>query len=407
VIWALSQPKVEPRRSWNNRWSCQPPAIGCHSPRPGSLWHVGQIDDIRAELGALDRTLASIEAVLDLPAKRVKIAGLEEQSAAPDLWNDQEHAQKVTSRLSRLQSEVERIMSLRVRLDDLSVLVDLAVEESDPGTVDEVRREVNKIQPEIQALEVRTLLSGEYDERDALITIRSEAGGVDAADFAEMLLRMYTRWADRHGYPVDVYDTSYAEEAGIKSATFSIKAPFAYGTLSVEQGTHRLVRISPFDNQGRRQTSFAGVEVLPVTEEADHIDIPEADIRVDVFRSSGPGGQSVNTTDSAVRITHLPTGIVVSCQNEKSQLQNKAAALRVLQSRLLEKARADRAAELNTLKGDGGNSWGSQMRSYVLHPYQMVKDLRTEHEVGNPDAVFDGDIDGFIDAGVRWRKQQN
>jgi len=374
---------------------------------PVQSWSVGQIDDIRAELGALDRTLASIEAVLDLPAKRVTIADLEEQSAAPDLWNDQEHAQKVTSRLSRLQAEVERIMSLRVRLDDLSVLVDLAEEESDPGTVDEVRREVNRIQPEIQALEVRTLLSGEYDERDALITIRSEAGGVDAADFAEMLLRMYTRWADRHGYPVEVYDTSYAEEAGIKSATFSIKAPFAYGTLSVEQGTHRLVRISPFDNQGRRQTSFAGVEVLPVTEEADHIDIPEQDIRVDVFRSSGPGGQSVNTTDSAVRITHLPTGIVVSCQNEKSQLQNKAAALRVLQSRLLEKARADRAAELNTLKGDGGNSWGSQMRSYVLHPYQMVKDLRTEHEVGNPDAVFDGDIDGFIDAGVRWRKQQN
>jgi len=374
---------------------------------PVQSWSVGQIDDIRAELGALDRTLASIEAVLDLPRKRATIADLEEQSAAPDLWNDQEHAQKVTSRLSRLQAEVERLTGLRVRLDDLSVLVDLAEEESDPGTVDEVRREVNRIQPEIQALEVRTLLSGEYDERDALITIRSEAGGVDAADFAEMLLRMYTRWADRHGYPVDVYDTSYAEEAGIKSATFSIKAPFAYGTLSVEQGTHRLVRISPFDNQGRRQTSFAGVEVLPVTEEADHIDIPEQDIRVDVFRSSGPGGQSVNTTDSAVRITHLPTGIVVSCQNEKSQLQNKAAALRVLQSRLLEKARADRAAELNTLKGDGGNSWGSQMRSYVLHPYQMVKDLRTEHEVGNPDAVFDGDIDGFIDAGVRWRMQQN
>ncbi len=374
--------------------------------RPVQSLSVGQIDDIRTELGALDRTLTSIEAVLDLPAKRVTIADLEEQSAAPDLWSDQEHAQAVTSRLSRLKAEVERLMSIRVRLDDLGVLVDLAEEESDPGTVDEVRREVNRIQPEIQALEVRTLLSGEYDERDALITIRSEAGGVDAADFAEMLFRMYTRWADRHGYPVDVYDTSYAEEAGLKSATFSIKAPFAYGTLSVEQGTHRLVRISPFDNQGRRQTSFAGVEVLPVTEEADHIDIPEADIRVDVFRSSGPGGQSVNTTDSAVRITHLPTGIVVSCQNEKSQLQNKAAALRVLQSRLLEKVRADRAAELNTLKGDGGNSWGSQMRSYVLHPYQMVKDLRTEHEVGNPDAVFDGDIDGFIDAGVRWRKQQ-
>ncbi len=367
---------------------------------------MGQIDDIRAELGALDRTMASIEAVLDLPSKRAAIAVLSEEVAAPDLWNDQEHAQGVTSKLSRLQAEVDRVSSLRVRIDDLDVLVDLAEEESDASAVDEVRREIDKVQPEIQALEVRTLLSGDYDERDALITIRSEAGGVDAADFAEMLFRMYTRWADRHGYPVDVYDTSYAEEAGLKSATFSIKAPFAYGTLSVEQGTHRLVRISPFDNQGRRQTSFAGVEVLPVTEEADHIDIPEADIRVDVFRSSGPGGQSVNTTDSAVRITHLPTGIVVSCQNEKSQLQNKAAALRVLQSRLLEKVRADRAAELNQLKGDGGNSWGSQMRSYVLHPYQMVKDLRTEHEVGNPDAVFDGDIDGFIDAGIRWRMQQ-
>lgn len=367
---------------------------------------VAQIDDIRAELGALDRTLTSIEAVVDLPAKRVVIAGLSEEVAAPDLWNDQEHAQDVTSRLSRVQAEVDRLTGLRGRLDDLEVLVELAEEEADASAVEEVSREIAKIQPEIQALEVRTLLSGEYDERDALITIRSEAGGVDAADFAEMLLRMYVRWADRHGYPVDVYDTSYAEEAGIKSATFSVKAPFAYGTLSVEQGTHRLVRISPFDNQGRRQTSFAGVEVLPVTEEADHIDIPEADIRVDVFRSSGPGGQSVNTTDSAVRITHLPTGIVVSCQNEKSQLQNKAAALRVLQSRLLEKVRADRAAELNQLKGDGGNSWGSQMRSYVLHPYQMVKDLRTEHEVGNPDAVFDGDIDGFIDAGIRWRMQQ-
>ena len=220
-----------------------------------------------------------------------------------------------------------------------------------------------------------------------------------------MLMRMYTRWADRHGYTVEVYDTSYAEEAGLKSATFAVKAPFAYGTLSVEQGTHRLVRISPFDNQGRRQTSFAGVEVLPVTEDTDHIDIPEQDIRIDVFRSSGPGGQSVNTTDSAVRITHIPTGIVVSCQNEKSQIQNRAAALRVLQARLLERARQEREAEMNALKGDGGNSWGAQMRSYVMHPYQMVKDLRTEHEEGNPAAVFDGEIDDFIDAGIRWRKR--
>lgn len=367
---------------------------------------VASVDDLRNLWSDLEQTMVSIEAVVDVPSKRVAIAALEKDAAAPDLWNDQERAQQVTSQLSRLQADVERLEALRERLDDAQVLIDLGVEEDDAETLAEAGTALSSLAADIQALEVRTLLNGEYDDRDALITIRSEAGGVDAADFAEMLLRMYLRWADRHGYPAEVYDTSYAEEAGIKSATFAVKAPFAYGTLSVEQGTHRLVRISPFDNQGRRQTSFAGVEVLPVTQEADHIDIPEADIRVDVFRSSGPGGQSVNTTDSAVRITHLPTGLVVSCQNEKSQLQNKAAALRVLQSRLLERAREEREAEMRQLKGDGGNSWGSQMRSYVLHPYQMVKDLRTDFEVGNPSAVFDGDLDGFIDAGIRWRRQQ-
>jgi peptide chain release factor 2 len=309
----------------------------------------------------------------------------------------------VTSRLSTLQAEIDRLVGLRAQLEDIGALVELGQEEGDPASLAEAAEALTALQQAVEVLEVRTLLSGEYDERDALVTIRSEAGGVDAADFAAMLLRMYLRWAERHRYPTEVYDTSYAEEAGIKSATFQVKAPFAYGTLSVEQGTHRLVRISPFDNQGRRQTSFAGVEVLPVTEAADHIDIPESDLRIDVFRSSGPGGQSVNTTDSAVRITHLPTGIVVSCQNEKSQLQNKAAALRVLQARLLERARQQREAQLNALKGDGGNSWGSQMRSYVLHPYQMVKDLRTDYEVSNPDAVFDGDLDGFIESGIRWR----
>ena len=362
--------------------------------------------DLLSDLAGLERTLTSIESVLDPDAKRAEIAQLSEEVAAPDLWDDQENAQRVTSQLSRLQAEVDRLAKLRGRSDDAAVLIELAQEEDDPDTLAEAQRELKSLTADLDALEVRTLLSGEYDQRDALVTIRSEAGGVDAADFAAMLLRMYLRWAERHGYATEVYDTSYAEEAGIKSATFTVKEPFAYGTLSVEQGTHRLVRISPFDNQGRRQTSFAGVDVLPVTEEADHIDIPEADIRVDVFRSSGPGGQSVNTTDSAVRITHLPTGLVVSCQNEKSQLQNKVAALKVLQSRLLERARAEKEAEMRELKGDAGNSWGSQMRSYVLHPYQMVKDLRTEFEVGNPDSVFDGDIDGFLDAGIRWRRQQ-
>ncbi len=361
--------------------------------------------DLSEELKTLDATLSSVEAVIDLDRLRTELAELNEAAAAPNLWDDQEQAQRVTSRLSFVQGELNRVGGLRRRLDDAGVLLELSDSEDDPGVREEVHGEVNALRKAIEELEVRTLLSGEYDQRQALLTIRAEAGGVDAADFAETLMRMYLRWAERHHYHVEVYDTSYAEEAGIKSATFAIQAPYAYGTLSVEQGTHRLVRISPFDNQGRRQTSFAGVEVLPVVEQDDHVEIPENDIRIDVFRSSGPGGQSVNTTDSAVRITHIPTGIVVSCQNEKSQIQNRAAAMRVLQARLLEQRRREQKAEMDALKGDGGNSWGNQMRSYVIHPYQMVKDLRTEYEVGNPQAVFDGDIDGFIEAGIRWRKQ--
>lgn len=361
--------------------------------------------DAAADLKDLSATLENIEAVTDLPALRAEIADLSDQAGQPDLWDDTEAAQRVTSRLAHAQGDLRRLEDLRRRLEDLPVLYELAEDEGDASAVADADTDRAKLREEIASLEVRTLLSGEYDPREALVTIRSEAGGVDAADFAEMLMRMYLRWAERHDYGVDVMDTSYAEEAGIKSATFQVHAPFAYGTLSVEQGTHRLVRISPFDNQGRRQTSFAGVEVLPVTETTDHVDIPENEIRIDVFRSSGPGGQSVNTTDSAVRITHLPSGIVVSCQNEKSQIQNRAAAMRVLQSRLLERRRQEEKAAMNALK-DGGSSWGNQMRSYVLHPYQMVKDLRTEHEVGNPSAVLDGDIDGFIEAGIRWRRSQ-
>ncbi|HJQ02065.1 MAG TPA: peptide chain release factor 2 [Jatrophihabitans sp.] len=359
--------------------------------------------DVPAELKELSATLASIEAVLDVPKLRDQVAQLEQQASDPELWNDPANAQRVTSKLSHTQNQIRRVEDLRSRLEDTEVLWELAESEDDAGSRVEVETEVGRLKKAIGELEVQTLLNGEYDSREALVTIRSEAGGVDAADFAEMLMRMYLRWAERHNYPTEVYDTSYAEEAGIKSATFQVKAPYAYGTLSVEQGTHRLVRISPFDNQGRRQTSFAGVEVLPVVEQSDHVEIPEDEIRVDVYRSSGPGGQGVNTTDSAVRITHLPTGIVVSCQNERSQIQNKASALAVLQAKLLERRRQEEQAALDALK-DAGNSWGNQMRSYVLHPYQMVKDLRTEHEVGNPSAVLDGDIDDFIEAGIRWRR---
>jgi peptide chain release factor 2 len=362
--------------------------------------------DFPAALKELSTTLSSIEAVLDLGKLRKEAADLEQRAGAPDLWDDPEAAQRVTSRLSAVQGDLRRVEDLRRRLDDLAVLHELAEAEDDAETRAEVEAELADLQRAIDELEVRTLLSGEYDQREALVTIRSEAGGVDAADFAQMLLRMYLRWAERHGYPTQVYDTSYAEEAGIKSATFTVKAPYAYGTLSVEQGTHRLVRISPFDNQGRRQTSFAGVEVLPVVEQTDHISIPEDEIRVDVFRSSGPGGQGVNTTDSAVRITHLPTGIVVTCQNERSQLQNRATAMAVLQAKLLERRRQEEQARMDALKGDSSGSWGNQMRSYVLHPYQMVKDLRTEQETGNTAAVLDGDIDAFIEAGIRWKRQQ-
>ena len=363
--------------------------------------------DFDEKTKALDATLTSIEKVLDLDAVRKEIGELQVEVADPELWDDQANAQRVTSRLSTLQAEVERVTSLRTRLDDVSLMHEMALEEADEETSAEVERELDRIKKTIDALEVRTLLSGEYDERDAIVSIRSGAGGVDAADFALMLQRMYIRWAERHGYSVEIYDTSYAEEAGLKSTTFAVKAPYAYGTLSVEAGTHRLVRISPFDNQGRRQTSFAAIEVVPVLEQTDEIDVPDEDIRVDVYRSSGPGGQSVNTTDSAVRLTHIPTGTVVSCQNEKSQLQNKASAMVILKARLLALKKAEERAHLDELRGDVQASWGDQMRNYVLNPYQMVKDLRTEFESGNTQGVLDGEIDDFIEAGIRWRREHS
>ncbi|NMR20839.1 peptide chain release factor 2 [Cellulomonas fimi] len=364
--------------------------------------------DFAVEIRNLRSTLDSIRAVSDPTALRAKIAQLSEQASAPDLWDDPDAAQKITSALSSTQSELDRVEKLGGRIDDLETLVEMATEDGgDADTLAEAENELTGIARDLGELEVRTLLAGEYDIREAVVTIRAGAGGVDAADFAEMLMRMYLRWAERHGYPTSVLDTSYAEEAGLKSATFEVKAPYAFGHLSVEAGTHRLVRISPFDNQGRRQTSFAAVEVIPLIEQTDSIDIPENEIKVDVFRSSGPGGQSVNTTDSAVRMTHIPTGIVVSMQNEKSQIQNRAAALRVLQSRLLLQRQAEENATKKAMAGDIKASWGDQMRSYVLHPYQMVKDLRTEFEVGNTSGVFDGDIDSFIEAGIRWRRGQD
>lgn len=365
------------------------------------------------EIRDLRSKLENIEAVANPEKIQRQADELAKQAAAPDLWDDAENAQKVTSELSHLQSELERLQMLRSRIDDLETLAEMASEAMTAGDSteaaelrEEAEADLKQLQSDLADIEIKTLLDGEYDERHAVVTIRAGVGGVDAADFAEMLLRMYLRWAERHGYKTKVMNSSYATEAGLKSVTFEVQAPYAYGTLSVESGTHRLVRISPFDNQGRRQTSFAAVEVIPLIETTDHIDIPDNEIRVDVFRSSGPGGQSVNTTDSAVRITHIPTGIVVSMQDEKSQLQNRAAAMRVLQSRLLMRRHEEEKAKKDELKGDVKASWGDQMRSYVLQPFQMVKDLRTEYESGTPQTVFDGEIDDFINAGIRWRKAQ-
>jgi len=361
--------------------------------------------DFSDDIAALRSTFADISQVVDPDRLESEIARLSEAAGAPDLWDDTDKAQKVTSDLSHRQAELAKINSISSRLDDLEIMVELANEENDEQAAADARTELAGIRKTLGDLEVQTLLNGEFDQRPAVITIRAGAGGVDAADFADMLFRMYLRYAEQHSYSTRVLDTSYAEEAGIKSATFEVDAPFAFGTLSVEAGTHRLVRMSPFNSAGKRQTSFAAVEVVPLIETTDVVEVPENDIRVDVFRSSGPGGQSVNTTDSAVRITHLPTGIVVSCQNEKSQIQNRAAAMRVLQSRLLLLQREQEAATKKEIAGVITASWGDQMRSYVLAPYQMVKDLRTEYEVNNPSNVFDGDLDGFISAGIKWRKR--
>ena len=360
-----------------------------------------------ARLRDLASRFSQVSIVLSSTNLRVEVELLEREATDQGLWDNQENAQRVTSELSRKKQVLSRLAEIERLLEDTSVLLALASQEDDLAAAAEVEVDIAKLEAVLESLETETLLSGEYDSRSAVMTIRSGAGGDDATDFSEMLMRMYLRYAEIAGIKSTVLEASYAEGAGIKSTSIKFDAPYAYGKLSVESGTHRLVRMSPFNSAGKRQTSFAAVEVVPLIESSDQIEIPESDIRVDVFRSSGPGGQSVNTTDSAVRIAHLPTGTVVSCQNEKSQLQNKIEAMRVLQSRLLEIRRMEEEAQKKQLAGDVKASWGEQMRSYVLAPYRMVKDLRSNHEENNPDDVFSGKLEGFIAAGIRWRAQQN
>lgn len=361
--------------------------------------------DFSTNLAAVRQTFKTISDAVRPAKLKATIADLEKKAAAPDLWNDTDRAQEVTSALSEAQAQLKRVTDMKQRIDDCETLHQLGEEMEDDDSLKESRHDLKKIAKDLKELETNTLMDGKYDQREAVVTIRSGAGGEDATDFAHMLLRMYLRWCERHGYKTKILDTSYSD-VGIKSVTFQVNEPYAYGRLSVEAGTHRLVRISPFDNQARRQTSFAAVEVLPLVNTSDHIEIDPKDIRVDTFQASGPGGQGVNTTYSAVRLTHIPTGIVVSMQDQRSQIQNRAAAMQVLESRLLVLRRQQEEKKRKELAGDIKASFGDQMRNYVLHPYQMVKDLRTGYETSDPAAVFDGDIDGFIDAGIRWRHQQ-
>jgi len=362
--------------------------------------------DIPSELLRLAEELSAIELAVNPDQLEAEISLLEKQTSGSDIWSSPERAKNLTSQLSTLRARLKSFTSAKSELADLRVLHEIALADDSPDDWKEFESQLMTVSSAIKSLEIETLLSGEYDSRGALVTIRAGAGGDDATDFAQMLMRMYLRYAEQQGHSGKVLDISFAEGAGIKSAVIEMDYPYAFGKLSAENGTHRLVRMSPFNAAGKRQTSFAAVEVVPLIETSDAVEIPDSDIRVDVFRSSGPGGQSVNTTDSAVRITHLPTGVVVSCQNEKSQLQNKQAAMRVLQSKLLEKKRQEEDAKLKKISGDVRASWGEQMRSYVLAPYQMVKDLRTNYEENNPQAVFDGAIEGFISAGISWRAAQ-
>jgi peptide chain release factor 2 len=376
--------------------------------------------DPKAE-NALRTALATIEELetrwdaardyLKMDASRARHAVLADLAADPNLWDDQDNARQVTTELGRLTNDLESFDALRGSLDDAVVLTEFAREslnagEADWSLFDELTSSVDELGHAITTLETQSLFSGPYDENDAIVELHAGAGGTDAQDWTEMLLRMYSRWAERRGFGVEIDEATEGQEAGLLSSTFIVKGRFAYGWLSAERGVHRLVRISPFDSQARRQTSFASMDVTPLLEDnAGEVEIDEKDLRVDTYRSSGAGGQHVNKTDSAIRITHLPSGIVVSCQNERSQHQNRARAMQILEAKLADRARKQRQAEMDALSGNrGDNAWGSQIRSYVQAPYQLVKDHRSDFETGNVEAVLDGDLDGFMEAELRRQR---
>jgi peptide chain release factor 2 len=370
-------------------------------PRRGA----GQPDrvDIPEALSSLTRRLREAEHFLGREGLLERRTELEKAASEPGLWDDADHARQVTTELGQVNEDIELLAGLAEKLSDADTLNQLIEEEADDSLRPEVEEVIDDLDRRLGALELRSLFAGPYDDGDAVAEIHAGAGGTDAQDWAEMMLRMYTRWAERRGFDIEVEEATPGQEAGLLSATFIVKGRYAFGLLAAERGVHRLVRISPFDAQHRRQTSFASLDVVPFLEDvSDEVEIDEKDLRIDTYRSSGAGGQHVNKTDSAVRLTHLPTGIVVSCQNQRSQHQNKAKAMQVLGAKLAERQRAEHQATLDQLSGDRtDNAWGNQIRSYFLAPYQLVKDLRTNKETGNVDSVLDGDLDGFVEAELR------
>jgi peptide chain release factor 2 len=379
------------------------------TPPDGPRRGAGEPVDIPAALAALTVRLDEARDLLGMDRLLERRTELEKAASEPGLWDDADHAREVTTELGRVNEDIDHFNDLAERLSEAQTLNELLEEEQDESLRPEVDEAIGDLGRRLRILELRSLFAGPYDDGDAVAEIHAGAGGTDAQDWAEMLLRMYTRWAERRGFEIEVEEATPGQEAGLLSATFIIKGRYAFGLLAAERGVHRLVRISPFDAQHRRQTSFASLDVVPFLEDVSgEVEIDEKDLRIDTYRSSGAGGQHVNKTDSAVRLTHLPTGIVVSCQNQRSQHQNKAKAMQVLGAKLAERQRAEHQATLDQLSGDRtDNAWGNQIRSYVLAPYQLVKDLRSNEETGNVEAVLDGDLDVFIEAELRRRAEQH
>jgi peptide chain release factor 2 len=342
----------------------------------------------------------------DVAGKEAELVELRELASAPDLWNDQERALEVTRRLAHHEQTIQQVADLDTSLEDAEVLLELAAEESDESAIAEVLEEVGAVETTLARLERETLFFGEYDDRTAIVSLHAGAGGVDAQDWAEMLLRMYTRYLERSDLAFKIDEYQPGDEAGIKSAIITVEGDHAYGTFEGERGVHRLVRISPFDANARRHTSFAGVDVVPEVDVAE-VEINQDDLKIETFRSQGAGGQHVNVTDSAVRITHVPSRVVVSCQAERSQIQNRARAMQILAARLAERAREDQRDEIDAIRGEQSEAaWGRQIRSYVMQPYQIAKDLRTSLEIGNVQGVLDGNLDPFVDSYLQWRRRR-